>query len=186
MRILKILLLYSTKCAFSIQISSIAATEISGAEAIHPGYGFLSERADFVDKCNNSNIVFIGPKAEHIKIMGDKIQSRIAAREAKVPVVEGSTKGVSSIQEAYKISDNIGFPVIIKATAGGGGRGMRVVYSKGSLSKSYDVARSEAQVSFGNDEVFIEKNLFLPQNHRVNDNFQFYREMAQKYQDLRH
>ena len=168
MRILKILLLYSTKCAFSIQISSIvAATEISGAEAIHPGYGFLSERADFVDKCNNSNIVFIGPKAEHIKIMGDKIQSRIAAREAKVPVVEGSTKGVSSIQEAYKISDNIGFPVIIKATAGGGGRGMRVVYSKGSLSKSYDVARSEAQVSFGNDEVFIEKFIENPRHVEI-------------------
>ncbi len=147
--------------------SIIAATEISGAEAIHPGYGFLSERADFVDKCNNSNIVFIGPKAEHIKIMGDKIQSRIAAREAKVPVVEGSTKGVSSIQEAYKISDNIGFPVIIKATAGGGGRGMRVVYSKGSLSKSYDVARSEAQVSFGNDEVFIEKFIENPRHVEI-------------------
>ncbi len=147
--------------------SIIAAAEISGAEAIHPGYGFLSERADFVDKCNNSNIVFIGPKAEHIKIMGDKIQSRIVARDAKVPIVEGSTKGVSSIQEAYKISENIGFPLIIKATAGGGGRGMRVVYSKGSLSKSYDVARSEAQVSFGNDEVFIEKFIENPRHVEI-------------------
>ena len=147
--------------------SVISAAEISGAEAIHPGYGFLSEKADFVDKCNTSNIVFIGPKAEHIKTMGDKIQSRITAREAKVPVVEGSTKGVSSIQEAYRISEEIGFPVIIKATAGGGGRGMRVVYGKGNLSKSYDIARSEAQISFGNDEVFIEKFIEEPRHVEV-------------------
>ncbi len=147
--------------------SIIAAAEISGAEAIHPGYGFLSERADFVDKCNTSNIVFIGPKTEHIKIMGDKIQSRIMARNAKVPVVEGSTEGVPTIQDAYKIVEDIGFPVMIKATAGGGGRGMRVVYSKGSLNKSYEIARSEAQVSFGNDEVFIEKFIENPRHVEI-------------------
>ena len=147
--------------------SIIAAAEISGAEAIHPGYGFLSERADFVDKCNNSNIIFIGPKTEHIKIMGDKIQSRIMARNAKVPVVEGSNKGVSTIQDAYKIAEDIGFPIIIKATAGGGGRGMRIVYSKGSLNKSYDIARSEAHVSFGNDEVFIEKFIENPRHVEI-------------------
>ena len=98
--------------------SIIAAAEISGAESIHPGYGFLSERADFVNKCKTSNIIFIGPKEEHIEMMGDKIQSRIMARKANVPVVEGSSGEIATIQEAYKIAEDIGFPVIIKATAG--------------------------------------------------------------------
>ncbi len=147
--------------------SIIAAAEISGAESIHPGYGFLSERADFVNKCKTSNIIFIGPKEEHIEMMGDKIQSRIMARKANVPVVEGSSGEIATIQEAYKIAEDIGFPVIIKATAGGGGRGMRVVYSKGGLGKSYDIARSEAQVSFGNDEVFIEKFIENPRHVEI-------------------
>ncbi len=145
----------------------IAAAEISGAQAIHPGYGFLSEKADFVDKCNDSNIVFIGPMAQHIHTMGDKIQSRICAEKANVPIVFGSKKGVATVKEAHAIAKEIGFPVLIKATAGGGGRGMRVVYSQNSLNKLYDIAKSEAMISFGNDEVFIEKFIETPRHVEV-------------------
>ena len=145
----------------------IAAAEITGAQAIHPGYGFLSEKADFVDKCNASNIVFIGPTSQHINIMGDKIQSRITAKKARVPIVVGSEEGIASVQDAHKIAQEIGFPVLIKATAGGGGRGMRVVYSQGSLNKLYDIAKSEAMSSFGNDEIFIEKFIEKPRHVEV-------------------
>jgi acetyl-CoA carboxylase biotin carboxylase subunit len=145
----------------------IAAAEITGAQAIHPGYGFLSEKADFVDKCNASNIVFIGPSSRNIHLMGDKIQSRITAQKAKVPIVLGSEGGVPTVEKAHKIAKEIGFPVLIKATAGGGGRGMRVVYSQGSLNKLYDIAKSEAMSSFGNDEIFIEKFIEKPRHVEV-------------------
>lgn len=147
--------------------SIIAAAEISGAEAIHPGYGFLSEKADFVDKCNSSNIIFIGPKAEHLRSMGDKIKSKIIAKKANIQIIEGSPGGVSSVEDAHRIAKIINFPVIVKATAGGGGRGMRVVYSKGSLSKSFEIAKSEANSGFDNDEVFIEKFIDKPRHVEV-------------------
>ena len=147
--------------------SIIAAAEITGAQAIHPGYGFLSEKADFVDKCNASNIIFIGPKSKHIHQMGDKIQSRITAKKAKVPIVFGSEGGVETAEKAHKIAKEIGFPILIKATAGGGGKGMRVVYSASSLNKLYDIARAEAQNSFGNDEIFIEKFIENPRHVEV-------------------
>lgn len=145
----------------------IAAAEITGAQAIHPGYGFLSEKADFVDKCNASNIAFIGPIAKHIHLMGDKIQSRITAKKAKVPIVFGSEGGITNVQDAHKIAKEIGFPILIKATAGGGGRGMRVVYSQNSLNKLYDIAKSEAMSNFGNDEIFIEKFVEKPRHVEV-------------------
>ncbi|KAK3584130.1 hypothetical protein CHS0354_035210 [Potamilus streckersoni] len=146
--------------------SIIAAAEVTGAEAIHPGYGFLSERADFVEKCVDSKIDFIGPSAASIIAMGDKISGRKMAAESGVPVSPG-TGGIKSDKEAYEAAKKIGFPVIIKATAGGGGKGMRIVYSEGSLINMYELARSEALSAFGNGEVYIEKFIENPRHIEV-------------------
>ena len=145
----------------------ISACEITGAEAVHPGYGFLSENAQFVQVLEDHDIKFIGPTAEHIRIMGDKITAKETMRKLGVPCVPGSAGGVPTLEEAYEISDGMGFPVIVKATAGGGGRGMKLAQTREDLEDAFFGARSEAKAAFGNDEVYIEKYLTLPRHIEV-------------------
>jgi acetyl-CoA carboxylase biotin carboxylase subunit len=145
----------------------ISACEITGAEAIHPGYGFLSENADFVQIVEEHGLKFIGPSAAHIRMMGDKITAKKTMIELGVPCVPGSTGGVENLDEAYGIADKMGYPVIIKATAGGGGRGMKVANTKGDMAEAFGTARSEAKSVFGNEEVYIEKYLTLPRHIEV-------------------
>jgi acetyl-CoA carboxylase biotin carboxylase subunit len=145
----------------------ISACEITGAEAIHPGYGFLSENADFVQVIEDHGLKFIGPTAEHIRIMGDKITAKETMRKLGVPCVPGSEGGVDSIEEARKIAADMGYPVIIKATAGGGGRGMKVATSEDDIDVAFSTARSEGQSVFGNPDVYIEKYLQLPRHIEI-------------------
>ena len=145
----------------------ISACEITGAEAIHPGYGFLSENANFVQVIEDHGLKFIGPTAEHIRIMGDKITAKETMRELGVPCVPGSAGGVETIEEARKIAADMGYPVIIKATAGGGGRGMKVATSEDDIEVAFGTARSEGKSVFGNPEVYIEKYLTLPRHIEV-------------------
>ncbi len=145
----------------------ISACEITGAEAIHPGYGFLSENAEFVQIVEDHGLKFIGPSAAHIRMMGDKITAKKTMIDLGVPCVPGSKGGVYNLEEAHKIADGMGFPVIVKATAGGGGRGMKVAKTKDDLDVAFGTARSEAKSVFGNDEVYIEKYLTLPRHIEV-------------------
>tara|TARA_R110002096_G_scaffold43364_1_gene116752 strand:- start:3748 stop:5094 length:1347 start_codon:yes stop_codon:yes gene_type:complete len=145
----------------------ISACEITGAQAVHPGYGFLSENAAFAQALEDHDITFIGPSAEHIRIMGDKITAKVTARELGIPVVPGSDGGVADFESAIGVAEGIGFPVIIKATAGGGGRGMKVARNAGELEIAFRTARSEAKVAFGNDEVYIEKYLQTPRHIEI-------------------
>ncbi len=135
----------------------ISAAELADAEAIHPGYGFLAENADFAEICEKCGITFIGPSPESMRIMGDKISARQAVTSQGVPILPGTKESVASIEEAIGIAREIGFPVIIKATAGGGGRGMKIVHSPAALPNAFATARAEAQSCFGNPEVYIEK-----------------------------
>lgn len=145
----------------------IAACEITGADAVHPGYGFLSENARFAEILEQHNIAFIGPKAEHIRSMGDKIEAKRTAKRLGIPCVPGSEGGVADDQEALKIIREIGFPVIIKAASGGGGKGMKVVRSEDELSVLLSTARSEAKANFGDDAVYIEKYLEKPRHIEI-------------------
>jgi len=145
----------------------ISAAEITGADAIHPGYGFLSENANFARIVEEHGITFIGPKSEHIALMGDKIAAKDAARRAGIPVVPGSGGAVADEAEAQRIAEGMGYPVLIKAAAGGGGRGMKVVRSSGELKQALAAARSEARLAFGNDAVYIEKYLARPRHIEV-------------------
>jgi len=145
----------------------ISACEITGAQAVHPGYGFLSENASFAQALEDHGLVFIGPTAEHIRIMGDKITAKETAKELGIPVVPGSAGGVPDFETALKVAEEIGYPVIIKATAGGGGRGMKVARDASELEVSFRTARSEAKAAFGNDEVYIEKYLQKPRHIEV-------------------
>ncbi len=145
----------------------ISACEITGAEAIHPGYGFLSENANFVQVIEDHGLKFIGPTAEHIRIMGDKIAAKKTMRKLGVPCVPGSAGGVDSIEEAREIAAEMGYPVIIKATAGGGGRGMKVATSVDDIDVAFSTARAEGKSVFGNPEVYIEKYLQLPRHIEV-------------------
>jgi len=145
----------------------LSAAEISDADAIHPGYGFLSENAEFADICVNCGITFIGPTAENMRLMGDKIASRQTVIKEGVPILPGTTDAVMSAEEAKDIAEEIGYPVIIKATAGGGGRGMKVVHSPASLPNAFAAARSEAQAGFGNPDVFIEKFCVRPRHVEI-------------------
>src|SRR6056297_1168476 len=137
----------------------ISACEITGAEAIHPGYGFLSENAQFVQIVEDHGIKFIGPTAEHIRMMGDKIAAKDTMKALGVPCVPGSEGGVATLDEARRLGEEIGYPVIITATAGGGGRGMKVAETAADMEKAFMTARSESKAAFGNDEVYIEKYL---------------------------
>ena len=147
--------------------SIIAAAGITGADAIHPGYGFLSENPVFVQALEDHDIAFIGPRAEHIRIMGDKISAKDTMKKLGVPCVPGSEGGVETLQEALRIGKNFGYPVIVKATAGGGGRGMKVATSADEMPTAFGAARSEAKAAFGNDEVYIEKYLTTPRHIEI-------------------
>ncbi len=145
----------------------ISACEVTGAQAIHPGYGFLSENARFVQIVEDHGLTFIGPSAQHIRIMGDKITAKETAKELGIPVVPGSAGGVPTVEDAKAIGADFGYPVIIKATAGGGGRGMKVARSESEMERAFMTARSEAKAAFGNDEVYIEKYLQKPRHIEI-------------------
>ncbi len=145
----------------------MAAAEVTGADAIHPGYGFLAENANFADICISSGITFIGPTAEMINAMGDKAFAKDTMRKAGVPVVPGSDGVIKTVAEAKKIAQEIGVPVIIKATAGGGGRGMRIVRDLDEFEKAFNMASSEAESAFGNGGVYIEKYLEQPRHIEI-------------------
>ena len=145
----------------------IAACEITGAEAIHPGYGFLSENANFVQIIEDHGLTFIGPTAEHIRVMGDKITAKDTMKALGVPCVPGSAGGVPTLEEAQRIGEEIGYPVIIKATAGGGGRGMKVAQTAADMESAFRTARAEGKSNFGNDEVYIEKYLTTPRHIEI-------------------
>jgi acetyl-CoA carboxylase biotin carboxylase subunit len=137
----------------------ISAAEVTDVDAIHPGYGFLSENAHFAEICQSCQIAFIGPSPEAIRKMGDKSVAKETMKRAKVPTVPGSEGVVKNEQEAIKVAERIGYPVMIKASAGGGGKGMRIAHNRGSLISCLQMAQSEAQAAFGNNEVYIEKYL---------------------------
>ena len=145
----------------------ISAAEITGADAIHPGYGFLSENEGFAQALEDHNITFIGPRADHIRMMGDKITAKETMMALGVPCVPGSEGGVPDVAAALKIGEMAGYPVIVKATAGGGGRGMKVARSAEELDTAFRTARSEAKNAFGNDEVYIEKYLTTPRHIEI-------------------
>ena len=135
------------------------------ADAIHPGYGFLSENADFARRCREENIVFIGPQPETMEAMGDKIAARIKMIEAGVPVVPGTQDNLKSVDEAITLCKQIGFPVMLKASMGGGGKGMRLIHSESEVEEAYTMAKSEAMASFGDDTVYLEK--FVEEPHHI-------------------
>ena len=145
----------------------ISACEITGAQAIHPGYGFLSENAGFVQMLEDHDITFIGPRAEHIRIMGDKITAKDTMKALGVPCVPGSDGGVNDVDEAKRVAAQIGYPVIIKATAGGGGRGMKVAQDEAGLEVAFRTARAEAKAAFGNPDVYLEKYLQRPRHIEI-------------------
>jgi acetyl-CoA carboxylase biotin carboxylase subunit len=145
----------------------LAACEITGADAVHPGYGFLSENARFAEILEEHNVHFIGPKPSHIRIMGDKIEAKRTATRLGIPVVPGSEGGVASDQEAITVARSIGFPVLVKASAGGGGRGMKVAHSADDLSNALATARAEAKAAFGDDSVYLEKYLEKPRHIEI-------------------
>ncbi len=145
----------------------ISACEITGAEAIHPGYGFLSENANFVQIVEDHGLTFIGPSSEHIRMMGDKITAKETMKALGVPCVPGSDGGVPDLDEARRIGAEIGYPVIVKATAGGGGRGMKLARSAAEIDVAFQTARAEARAAFGNPDVYIEKYLQRPRHIEI-------------------
>jgi len=145
----------------------ISACEITGAQAIHPGYGFLSENARFVQIVEDHGLTFIGPSAEHIRVMGDKITAKDTMKALGVPCVPGSDGGVPTLEDAKRIGGEIGYPGIIKATAGGGGRGMKVAKTAADMEQAFMTARAEGKAAFGNDEVYIEKYLTTPRHIEI-------------------
>ncbi len=145
----------------------ISAAEITNADAIHPGYGFLSENARFAEIVTAHNITFIGPTADHIRMMGDKIAAKVAAGGAGIPLVPGSKGSLSSIDDARRWADEIGFPVLVKAAAGGGGRGMKVAKTPEALSEAVSTAKAEAKAAFGDDSVYLEKYLERPRHIEI-------------------
>ncbi|MEQ8177724.1 MAG: acetyl-CoA carboxylase biotin carboxylase subunit, partial [Amphiplicatus sp.] len=145
----------------------ISAAEITGADAIHPGYGFLSENARFAEIVKAHNIVFIGPEAEHIRVMGDKIAAKNAMRVAGIPLVPGSQGGVPDTAVALAEAEKIGYPVLVKAASGGGGRGMKVARTAAELDEAVSTAKAEAKAAFGDDTVYLEKYLELPRHIEI-------------------
>ena len=145
----------------------LAACEITGADAVHPGYGFLSENARFAEILEEHNVHFIGPKPAHIRLMGDKIEAKRTAVRLGIPVVPGSEGGISSDQEALAVADSIGFPILVKASAGGGGRGMKVALAPDDLPNALATARAEAKAAFADDAVYLEKYLEHPRHIEI-------------------
>lgn len=158
---------HSSKDSYLNASAFLSAAEITDSEAIHPGYGFLAENSDFAEICENCGIKFIGPSSKIISLMGNKILAREKMAEAGIPILPGSKKGVKDEKEAVKIGKEIGFPVIIKASAGGGGRGMKIVYSPTSLPNAFHSARAEAVAAFGNGEMYVEKYCESPRHVEV-------------------
>ncbi|HEU4887490.1 MAG TPA: biotin carboxylase N-terminal domain-containing protein, partial [Thermoanaerobaculia bacterium] len=151
-----------------LSISSIiAAAEITGADAIHPGYGFLSENAHFAEIVGECNLTFIGPPARAIRLMGDKSRARETAKNAGVPIIPGSEGAIRTVEEAADVARTIGYPVILKASAGGGGRGMRICWEENDLQTQYDTARNEAERAFGDGSVYLEKYLERPRHIEI-------------------
>ncbi|HUH77833.1 MAG TPA: biotin carboxylase N-terminal domain-containing protein, partial [Devosia sp.] len=147
--------------------SILAACEITGADAVHPGYGFLAENARFAQILGEHNIAFIGPSAHHIEIMGDKITAKKTAVELGIPVVPGSAGAVETEEDALRTAGEVGYPVLIKATAGGGGRGMKLAQSPADVLVAWSSARAEAKAAFGNESVYMEKYLGKPRHIEV-------------------
>ena len=148
-----------------LNISSIlSAAEVSGADAIHPGYGFLSENAKFAEIVNEHGLIFIGPKAQHISEMGDKVSARTAMKKLGIPLVPGSDGAIKNLQELKKTAKEIGFPILIKAASGGGGKGMKVAEKASELEEAWNLARSEAKSGFGDDTVYLERYLANPRH----------------------
>jgi acetyl-CoA carboxylase biotin carboxylase subunit len=145
----------------------ISAAEITNVDAIHPGYGFLAENVNFAEICRDCGIIFIGPPVEAMRLLGDKVEARKLARKAKVPIVPGSEGVVPNEAEALKLAGQIGYPIIIKAVAGGGGRGMRVVHNDVSLRAAFNAARMEAEAAFGEGSVYLEKFVVEPRHVEV-------------------
>jgi acetyl-CoA carboxylase biotin carboxylase subunit len=145
----------------------LSACEITGADAVHPGYGFLSENARFAEILEGHGITFIGPTAEHISIMGDKIEAKETAKRLGIPVVPGSDGGVDTVEDAKRIAADMGYPVLIKAASGGGGRGMKLAESEAQIESAFTTARAEAKAAFGDDAVYIEKYLKKPRHIEV-------------------
>src|SRR5262249_42085097 len=147
--------------------SLLAACEITGADAVHPGYGFLSENARFAEILAEHGVDFIGPKPEHIRLMGDKIEAKRTASRLGIPVVPGSDGGVASDEHAASLAIDIGFPVLVKAAAGGGGRGMKAVHAPDELPAALATARAEAKAAFGDDTMYLEKYLKQPRHIEI-------------------
>jgi acetyl-CoA carboxylase biotin carboxylase subunit len=147
--------------------SLLAACEITGADAVHPGYGFLAENARFADILADHGIGFIGPKPDHIRLMGDKIEAKRSAAKLGIPVVPGSEGGITDDKEAHRVAASIGYPVLVKAAAGGGGRGMKVARTEGDLASALQTARVEAKAAFGDDAVYLEKYLEKPRHIEI-------------------
>jgi acetyl-CoA carboxylase biotin carboxylase subunit len=145
----------------------ISAAIITDAEAIHPGYGFLSENAEFAEMVKDHGLTFIGPSPEHIRVMGDKVQAKITAKNAGIPVVPGSDGAVPDENAAVEVADGIGYPVLIKASAGGGGRGMKVAQTREDVREAFKIASAEAKAAFGNGEVYMEKYLAHPRHIEI-------------------
>ncbi|MFN9781296.1 MAG: acetyl-CoA carboxylase biotin carboxylase subunit [Alphaproteobacteria bacterium] len=145
----------------------VTACEITGAQAVHPGYGFLSENAKFAEIIEEHGITFIGPKPAHIRLMGDKIEAKKAVKRLGIPVVPGSDGGIATDEEALKVAAEIGYPLIVKAAAGGGGRGMKVARDESELAIALATARSEAKAAFGDDAVYLERYLQLPRHIEI-------------------
>ncbi|MEO1265890.1 MAG: acetyl-CoA carboxylase biotin carboxylase subunit, partial [Pseudomonadota bacterium] len=145
----------------------LAACEITGADAIHPGYGFLSENARFAEILEGHGITFIGPTANHIRTMGDKIEAKETAKRLGIPVVPGSDGGVDTVDDAKRIAADMGYPVLIKAASGGGGRGMKLAEDEGGIAQAFNTARAESKAAFGDDTVYIEKFLGKPRHIEI-------------------
>ena len=147
--------------------SILSAATLTGADAIHPGYGFLSENAQFATMVEEHGFTFIGPKPEHITTMGDKVTAKKTVKELGLPVVPGSDGAIESVEEGQKFADEVGYPVLIKAASGGGGKGMKVVHKAEEFSEAFSTARSEAKANFGDDTVYMEKFLLKPRHIEI-------------------
>ena len=145
----------------------IQAARETGADAIHPGYGFLSENEDFAEACEKAGIIFIGPSAESIRVMGSKLAAKAAVAKFNVPLVPGTSEPITDLEKAKAVAAKIGYPVLIKASAGGGGKGMRIAFNRKEVEEGYPLAKSEAKASFGDDRMFIEKFIVNPRHIEI-------------------